>query len=124
MKQLRLLGISLLAISACAPQSPPPPAMTAAFDGTYGSPAVTGKSPPTCPDLGWLPNWTITNGRAVAQGPNLGFTGSVTPTGALAMNSITGQTFAGQIDPHFVLTGRVTGPNSNCAYYMTWTRMS
>ena len=50
MKQLFLLGISLLAVSACAPQPPPPsattapppsyaagspPAATTYFDGTY-----------------------------------------------------------------------------------------
>jgi len=38
------------------------------------------------------------------QGPNLAFSGYVTPQGALGMNSTTGQqVFKGQIDPQFVL---------------------
>ena len=136
MKQLFLLGVSLLAVSACAPQSPPPPTpmgqavpaptatnnTTAAFDGNYGNPVIASKSPPGCPDLGALPNWTINNGLAALQGPNLGFGGYVSPTGALALSSSTGQSFQWQIDPHFVLSGRLFGPN--CAYNVSWTRMS
>ena len=42
MKQLVLLGVSLLAISACAPQAPPPPASVAQPVGTApGSPTNT-----------------------------------------------------------------------------------
>jgi hypothetical protein len=136
MKQLFLLAVPLLAVSACAPQQPPPPApvaqpvpaptatnaTTTAFDGTYGNAVVTAKSAPGCPDLNLPPNLTITNGVAALQGPNLAFGGYVTPQGALAMSSPSGLTFAGQIDSRFVLTGRVSGPN--CTYNITWNRAS
>jgi hypothetical protein len=133
MKHLLLLGIPLLAVSACTPPPPPAPVAqpvstpapantTSAFDGTYGNPIIGAKSPPGCPDLGFAPNLTIRNGLALLQGPNLTFQGYVTPQGVLAMSSTTGQTFQGQIDPQFVLRSHVTGPN--CAYDVTWTRVS
>ena len=137
MKHLFLLSVSLLAISACAPQpAPPPPGLappqgaysgsptntTTAFDGNYGNLVVTGKTPSGCPDLPLTPYFPISNGRAYMQGYNLTFQGYVTPQGGLTMTSGLGQTFQGQIDPQFVLRGRVTGPN--CAYDMTWTRTS
>jgi hypothetical protein len=135
MKKLFLLGVSLLAVSACAPQAPPPPpAMaqpaaasvgsptntTAAFDGSYGRAVVLARTPTTCPDLSLPPYLVIKNGLAQAQGYNLTFQGYVTPQGALAMTSGFGQAFQGQIDPQFVLRGRVAGPN--CAYDVTWSR--
>ena len=122
MKQLFLLGISLLSVSACAPQSPPPPAPTTVFDGTYGHGAVTAMSPPGCRKLTLPPNLTITNGSALFQWDVLTFQGNVTPQGALAMNTASGQTLQGQIDPHFVLTARLAGPN--CTYDVTWSRVS
>ena len=129
MKQLFLLGISLLSVSACAPQSPPPPpapaavpAPTAVFDGTYGHGAVTAMSSSGCRQLSLPPNLTIKNGSAMLQWDVLTFQGNVTPEGALAMNAASGQTFQGQIDPHFVLTARVAGPN--CTYDVTWSRVS
>jgi len=135
MRRVFLFGISLLAVSACAPQPSPPPASvaqpagapvgsptntTTAFDGSYGRPTVTARAPSNCPDLSLPPYLVIKNGLAQLQGYNLTFQGYVTPQGALAMSSGFGQTFQGQIDPRFVLSGRVTGPN--CVYDMTWSR--
>ena len=133
MKQLFLLGISLLAISACAPQPAPPPAVaaapyavgsaantTTAFDGNYGTVIVRQVSPgcgdPRFSNVGL----TISNGLAQAQGLNLTFQGYVTPQGALTMQSQLGQTFQGQISPNFVVTGRAQGPN--CIWDVTWNR--
>ena len=136
MKQLVLLGVSLLAISACAPQAPPPPASTAppvaasvgsptnttaAFDGSYDRALVTARNPAGRPDLSLPPYLVIQNGLATLQGYNLTFQGYVNPQGALMMTSGFGQTFQGQIDPQFVLRARITGPN--CAYDMTWSRV-
>ena len=130
MKRLFLLGITLLAISACVPQSaPPPPAVaaapyavgsaantTTAFDGNYGAVVVRQVSP-SFPSV-FL---TIQNGLAQAQGQTLTFQGYVTPQGALAMQSQLGQTFQGQISPNFVVTGRAQGPN--CVWDVTWNRV-
>jgi hypothetical protein len=135
MKQLFVMGVSLLAMSACAPQAappPPPPAAAAsyalgsaanttnAFDGDYGRVVVRQVSP-GCAD----PNFsnvtlTIRNGLAQAQGLGLTFQGYVTPQGALAMQSDRGQTFQGQIGANYVLTGRGQGPN--CVWDVAWNR--
>ena len=136
MKRLFLLGIPLLAISACVPQPAPapPPAVaaapyavgsaantTTAFDGNYGTAIVrqvsAGCSDPRFANVGL----TITNGLAQAQGLNLTFQGYVTPQGALSMQSQLGQTFQGQISPNFVVTGRAQGPN--CVWDVTWNRV-
>jgi hypothetical protein len=137
MKEVALLGISLLAVSACAPQAPPPPPAapasvsapagsptntTAAFDGSYDRSVVTAKTPAGCPDLSLPPYLVIQNGLATLQGYNLTFQGYVNPQGALTMTSGFGQTFQGQIDPQFNIRARVTG--RNCAYDMTWSRVS
>ena len=45
--------------------------------------------------------------------------GYVTPQGELRMQTPTGQTFVGQIDPYYVLRGHVAG---NCVYDATWQR--
>jgi hypothetical protein len=130
MKQLLtlVLTIPLLSIWGCAPPPPAPQQVTAnttnTFDGTYGN-AVASPSAgtPMCPYLHPLPVLTITNGLAVWQGPNLSFQGSVTPQGALVMNSSTGQTFQGQVDPSaHALRAHVAGPN--CAYDVAWARIS
>jgi hypothetical protein len=135
MKQLFLLGMPLLAISACVPQpapSPPPVAAasyavgsaantTTAFDGNYGTVTVRQVSPgcgdPRFPEV----HLTIQNGLAQAQGPTLTFQGYVTPQGALSMQSQLGQTFQGQISPNFVLAGRAQGPN--CWWDVTFNRV-
>ena len=144
MKRLCLLGISLLAISACASQTYPPPAAvpaaqpaassvgsqantTNAFDGDYGS-AVAKNVTPGCPNFLNAPfGLVIRNGFAQfqgsgLQGAGLTFQGYVNPQGQLSMISQQGQTFQGQIDPNFVLTGRGAGPN--CAYDLTWNRIT
>src|SRR5215475_13545620 len=140
MKQLALLGISLLAVSACAPQPPPPAApaplaqpaaypagspasTTTAFDGTYDGSFVqqisAGSSNAQCPNYRVAPALTIRNGAARFAALNLDFQGYVTPQGELRMQAPTGQTFVGQFDPYIVLTGRVTG---NCVYDATWKK--
>ena len=147
-KQLYLLGISLLAVSACVPQVPQPAApplaatglaagsptnTTTAFDGYYGHAVARGVSP-GCPDFVTGRDLTIRNGLATfqAEAPatgtgipatgTLNFQGYVNPQGGLAMVSQTGgQTFQGQIDPNFVLTGRAAGPN--CLYDASWNRI-
>jgi AraC-like DNA-binding protein len=139
MKQLLLLGVSLIAVSACAMQQPsPPPAMaqpaaassvgsqantTTAFDGDYGS-ALAKNVTPGCPNYLTAPfGLVIRNGFAQFQGGSgLTFQGYVNPQGALAMVSQSGPTFQGQISPNFVLTGHAAGPN--CAYDLTWNRIT
>jgi hypothetical protein len=136
-KQLFLMGISLLAVSACAPQQPPPPTAAAApsyaaaapsntttfYDGTYeGSFAQNmsaGMPTSVCPNLRVAPHLTIQNGVARFAALDLNFQGYVTPQGELRMQAPTGQTFEGHIDPYYVLRGRVTG---NCVYDATWQR--
>ena len=138
MKQSVLLSISLLAVTACAPQAPPPPPAapasvgapaagsptntTAAFDGSYGRGVVTAKNPAGCPDLSLPPYLVIQNGRGLLQGYNLSFQGYVNPQGALTMTDGFGRLFQGQMDSQFTIRGRVTG--QNCAYDMTWSRVS
>src|SRR5208337_4956140 len=99
MKQLFLLGISLLALSACAPQSSPPPAAgptsvaqqvgappaassantTIAFDGAYTGGFIqnmsAGRTTSDCPDLRVAPSLTIRSGLAQFQFADLTFQG-------------------------------------------------
>ena len=145
MKQLCLLGISLVAISACAPQSAPPPAASAspaqqvgapagsltntsrAFDGAYDGSFVlnmsAGSTTLDCPNYRVAPALTIRNGLAqlpVNNGRvNSTFQGYVSPDGTLAMQSEIGQAFQGQIDSNYVLRGRTVG---NCVYDAAWKR--
>jgi hypothetical protein len=143
MKQLLLLGISLVAISACAPQPTPPPvaapaslaqpvgspggspnnttnAFDGAYDGSFVQNASAGRTTLECPDIRVAPALTIRNGLAQFQAANSTFRGYVTPQGALTLQSERGQIFQGQIDPYFVLRGQATGPN--CAYNGSWKR--
>ena len=62
---------------------------------------------------------TIRNGAARFAALDLDFQGYVTPQGDLRMQAPTGQTFVGQIDPYYMLRGRVSG---NCVYDATWQR--
>ena len=115
MKQLFLLGVSLLAISACAPQpAPPPPAVavpagtpapgspsntTRAFDGNYAN-AIARNVTPGCPDFVTGRALVIRNGLATFQSGvlatgTLNFQGYVNPQGQLSMVSQQGQTFQG-----------------------------
>jgi hypothetical protein len=134
MRQSFLLGISLLAVSACTPQEPPPPTMAAPpsnaaaspsnttfFDGTYNGSFAQNISAAgsQCPNYTVAPPLTISNGVARFAALDLEFQGYVTPQGELRMQAPTGQTFEGQIDPYYVLRGRVTG---NCVYDATWQR--
>jgi hypothetical protein len=136
MRRSFLAGISLLAISACAPEPAPPPAAAVAapgdaaaspgnattfFDGTYNGSFVQNVSAPgsQCPNYTVAPVLTINNGVARFAALDLNFQGYVTTQGQLNMQSPTGQTFQGQIDPYYVLRGRVTG---NCVYDATWQR--
>jgi hypothetical protein len=131
MKRLTLLGISLIAISACTPQPPPPTAVappgqqpasaTTFYDGTYeGSFAQNVSAPGSqCPNYRVAPVLTINNGAARFAALDLNFQGYVTSQGELRMQARTGQTFVGQIDPYYVLRGRVSG---NCVYDATWQR--
>ena len=121
MKQSLLLGISLLAVAACAPQAPPPPAAptsmaqpvgappggspsntTIAFDGVYDGGFIqnmsTGRTTAECPDLRVAPALTIRNGLAQFQAANMTFQGYVTPQGGLTMQSERGQTFGQQAE--------------------------
>ena len=149
MKQLFLLGVSLLAVSACAPPAPPPAVAgqaitpvsyasgssantTRAFDGAFTGLAVRsvagGSITPgastasvNCPNytVSSLPPVTISNGLAQFQAIGLTFQGYVTPQGGLMMSSGVGQTFQGQIDSRNVLSGQVLG---RCAYDLSWQR--
>jgi hypothetical protein len=147
MKQLVLLGISLLAVSACTPQSAPPPSAapapapaslaqqasapagspsntTRAFDGAYDGSFVqnmsAGRTTLDCPNYRVAPALTIRNGLAQFQTGAGAFQGYVTPQGALTMQGERGQVFQGQIDPYYVVTGQATGPN--CIYDASWKR--
>jgi hypothetical protein len=135
MKRSFLLSLSVLGIAACAPQVPPPAAAVAApgdaaaspsyattfFDGTYnGSFAQNASAPGSqCPNYTIAPVLSINNGVARFAALDLSFQGYVTAQGQLNMQAPTGQTFQGQIDPYYVLRGRVTG---NCVYDATWQR--
>ena len=128
MRHSFLLGISLLAVSACAPQPAPeqvgppaaPPATTTYYDGTYVGQFVQTTPGPTgarCANIPVAPALTIRNGVANFAALDLTFQGTVTPQGALSMRSEGGQTFEGQFDPYRVLRGRITG---TCVYDATW----
>jgi len=134
MKQLLVLGISLIAVSACAPQSPPPPtvavpssapgtpvAATTYYDGTYiGSFTQNlSASGSGCPNFPVAPALTISNGVARFAALDLAYQGYVTPQGDVNMQTPSGQTFVGHIDPSYKLTGRTTG---SCVYDATWQR--
>lgn len=148
MRRSFFVFMSVLAIAGCADQQFAPPAATsammpasyaagstanttAAFDGTYVGTSITnlsqGSALPgagqvgsaSCPNYPTPPPVTITNGLGQIEVLNLKFQGYVTPQGALAMRSGVGQRFEGQIDPQFVLKGRVIGA---CVYDASWRR--
>ena len=88
------------------------------FDGSYVNPIVTGKTPPTCPDVP-APTVTVSNGLVTMTGSNFSLTGSVNTTGKITLATAAGRTFIGQMD-QTKMTGRFTGPN--CVYDVYWTR--
>ena len=131
MKRSFLLCVSLLMVAACAPEQPPPPPEAAAaapttttfYDGIYEGSFAQNVSPgmpvSVCPNLRVAPHLTIRNGVARFAALDLEFQGYVTPQGELRMQAPAGQTFVGQIDPYYVLRGRVSG---QCVYDATWQR--
>jgi hypothetical protein len=93
---------------------------TTAFDGDYGN-AVAKSMTSGCPDIIAATGLTIKNGFVQFRGANLTFYGYINPQGGLSLTTQQGQTFQGQIDPNFVLTGRATGPN--VVYDASWSRI-
>ena len=150
MKQLFLVGISLFAVSACAPEPTPPPAAapvspvqpggsptgsptntTTIFDGEYTQGVVQNASASARKSLSECPNLVEAQAVIIRKGlaqlrvnngrVNSMFKGYVSPDGTLAMQSETGQTFQGQIDSNYVLRARTVG---NCVYDAAWKRTS
>ena len=136
MKRLFLLGLSGLAIAACAPQQPPPPtatmpppsyaagsppATTTFYDGTYIGSFTQNMSASGsgCPNFPVAPALTINNGVARFAALDITYQGYVTPQGDVTMQSSAGQTLTGHIDPYFVLTAQTTG---RCVYNAVWQR--
>lgn len=130
MQRFFLLCVLVLAIAACAPQQPPPPTMAATegqlqttiyYDGTYiGSFTENlSASGSNCPDLPVAPALTIQNGVARFAALDLAYQGYVTPQGDVRMQTPSGQTFVGQMDPYYVLRGQTTGA---CVYNAIWQR--
>jgi hypothetical protein len=136
MKQLFLLGISLIAVSACTPQpSPPatappptaaaapgsPTATTTFYDGVYIGSFTQNQSASGsgCPNFPVAPALTIHNGVAQFAALDLTYQGYVTPQGDVNMQTPAGQTFVGHIDPYGKLIGRTTG---RCVYDASWQR--
>jgi hypothetical protein len=137
MKRFLLLGISLLAVAACAPQAAPPPPepiaarpyaagsaanTTTAFDGNWGPVTVT-RTSVGCSDVTYhRSHLTIQNGLAQIHDPSLGgirLQGYVTPQGTLTMQSNTGQSFEGQFNASNALVGQARGPD--CVWDVTWS---
>ncbi len=131
MRRLLLLSVPVLAIAACAPQQPPPPPPMAAteaqpqtttyFDGTYIGSFTQNLSAAgsNCPNIPVAPHLTIQNGMARFAALDITYQGYVTPQGEVRMQSPSGQTFVGQIDPYYVLKGQTTGA---CVYNAIWQR--
>jgi len=135
MRQSFLLGISLIAVSACAPQPPPQPATatppgyaaappntaTTFYDGTYIGSFTQNMSASGsgCPNFPVAPALTINNGVARFAALDITYQGYVTPQGDVMMQSPAGQTLTGHIDPQYVLRGQTTG---RCIYDAVWQR--
>ena len=133
MKRFFLPTVPVLAIAACAPQSPPPPPppptaaaetppqATTYYDGTYVGSFTenVSASGSGCPNFPVAPALTIHDGVARFAALDLTYQGYVTHQGDVRMQSPAGQTFVGHIDPYYVLTGQTTG---NCVYNATWHR--
>ena len=135
MRRFFLLGVSGLAVAACAPQQPPPPtaaappsyapgsppATTTFYDGTYIGSFTQNQSAygSGCPNFPVAPALTINNGVARFAALDITYQGYVTPQGDVTMQSPAGQTLTGHIDPQYVLRGQTTG---RCVYDAVWQR--
>ncbi len=130
MQRFFMLCVLVLTIAACAPQQPPPPTMAATegqlqttiyYDGTYIGSFTENMSASgsNCPDLPVAPALTIQNGVARFAALDLAYQGYVTPQGDVRMQTPSGQTFVGQMDPYYVLRGQTTGA---CVYNAIWQR--
>jgi len=135
MRRFFLLGVSGLAVAACAPQQPPPPtaaappsyapgsppATTTFYDGTYIGSFTQNQSAygSGCPNFPVAPALTINNGVARFAALDIEYQGYVTPQGDVTMQSPAGQTLTGHIDPQYVLRGQTTG---RCVYDAVWQR--
>jgi hypothetical protein len=130
MKQLFLIGISVLAVAVCAvpPASAENPAgsptnTTTIYDGTFSGTSIRTIPGPTnepCPNIPVAPALTIHNGLASFNALNLTFQGYVTTDGKLSMQAESGQTFQGQFygtGQTLSLMGRIIG---RCIYDATW----
>ena len=136
MKRLFLSGISLIAVSACAPPPPlpptaaaPPPAYATAsptaattfYDGTYIGSFTQNMSTSGsgCPNFPVAPALTINNGVARFAALDITYQGYVTPQGDVAMETPSGDTLTGHIDPQYVLRAQTKG---RCVYDAVWQR--
>ena len=136
MRRSLLFGLSILTVSACAPQpSPPPtaaapppsyaaaspPATTTFYDGTYIGSFTQNQSASGsgCPNFPAAPALTINNGVARFAALDITYQGYVTPQGDVTMQSPAGQTLTGHIDPYYVLRAQTTG---KCVYDAIWQR--
>ena len=94
------------------------------YDGRYAG-NLTVITPPAggnvseCPNVRVAPALTIKNGSAKFSVSDIILQGYVTTDGFLYMRAPSGQTFVGQFDPYFRLSGRVTG---KCFYDATWEK--
>ena len=91
------------------------------YDGTYIGSFTENMSASgsNCPDLPVAPALTIQNGVARFAALDLAYQGYVTPQGDVRMQTPSGQTFVGQMDPYYVLRGQTTGA---CVYNAIWQR--
>lgn len=130
MRRFFLLSVPVLAIAACAPQQSPPPTVAATegqpkattyYDGTYIGSFTQNLSAAgsNCPNFPVAPALTIQNGAARFAALDLTYQGYVTPQGEVRMQTPSGRTFVGQIDPYYVLRGQTTGA---CVYNAIWQR--
>ena len=91
------------------------------YDGTYIGSFTENMSASgsRCPNFPVAPALTIQNGVARFAALDLTYQGYVTLQGDVRMQTPSGQTFVGQIDPDYVLRGQTTGA---CVYNAIWQR--
>jgi hypothetical protein len=111
------LFLTIAALAAAAPAVAQAP--TTAFDGTYVGVSMhvtkATREAANCPRGGVPQPLTITNG--VVKPPHgRGWTGTVSPSGALTMQNQYAMHVHAQIDPQGTVTGQYTGPQCNVGY--------